>query len=83
MSRAELEGVLRDYLGINQRALAGQGIAGDDTHGHVDDVCRFVGPQTGRCCSEEPNPHDANHRSLAENSERLQGCGGRPGRSST
>jgi len=72
MSRTDLEGVLRDYLGITNMLWLGGGIAGDDTHGHVDDVCRFVGPETVVLC-EEPNPRDANHRPLAENRERLQG----------
>ncbi|HYS21941.1 MAG TPA: agmatine deiminase family protein [Gemmatimonadales bacterium] len=72
MSRGELEGVLRDYLGITNVLWLGRGIAGDDTHGHVDDVCRFVGPNAVVLC-EEPNPRDANHRPLAENRERLQG----------
>ncbi len=50
----------------------GRGIAGDDTHGHVDDVCRFVGPHTVVLCRED-DPKDANHEPLAENRERLQG----------
>ena len=50
----------------------GKGIAGDDTHGHVDDLCRFVGPRTVVLCRED-DPSDANYRPLAENRERLQG----------
>ena len=50
----------------------GQGIAGDDTHGHVDDVCRFVGPKTVVLCQEK-NSGDENYRPLAENRERLEG----------
>ena len=72
LSRAEIEGVLRDYLGITNVLWLGRGIAGDDTHGHVDDVCRFVGPDKVVLC-EEPNPRDPNHQPLAENRERLQG----------
>src|SRR3989442_867881 len=72
LSRAEIEGVLRDYLGITNVLWLGRGIAGDDTHGHVDDVCRFVGPDKVVLC-EEPNSRDANHQPLAENRERLQG----------
>jgi agmatine deiminase len=49
----------------------GRGIAGDDTHGHVDDVCRFVNPTTVVLCCE-PDSADPNHRPLAENRERLQ-----------
>jgi len=72
LSRAGMEQVLRDALGVSQVIWLGQGIAGDDTHGHVDDVCRFVGPRTV-VLGEEKDPRDANHRPLAENRERLQG----------
>jgi agmatine deiminase len=50
----------------------GKGIAGDDTHGHVDDLARFVDPRTIVLC-REPSGNDANHRALEENRERLQG----------
>lgn len=72
LSRTDLEGVLRDALGAINVLWLGKGIAGDDTHGHVDDVCRFVGPRTVVLCRED-NPRDANYRPLAENRERLQG----------
>jgi agmatine deiminase len=49
----------------------GKGIAGDDTHGHVDDLCRFVGPRTVVLCREESSA-DANYQPLEENRERLQ-----------
>ena len=72
LSRTELENVLRDSLGATNVLWLGKGIAGDDTHGHVDDLCRFVGPRTVVLCRED-DPHDANYRPLAENRERLQG----------
>src|SRR2546426_6247589 len=72
LHRAEVEQVLRDYLGATNVLWLGLGIAGDDTHGHVDDLCRFVGPRTVVLCRED-DPHDANYRPLAENRERLQG----------
>src|SRR5437879_1857982 len=50
----------------------GKGIAGDDTHGHVDDVCRFVDARTVVLCSESDS-RDANYRALRENRERLEG----------
>ena len=50
----------------------GKGIAGDDTHGHVDDLCRFVGPRTVVLC-QESDSSEANYRPLQENRERLQG----------
>jgi len=64
--------VLRDYLGATNVLWLGRGIAGDDTHGHVDDVCRFVNPGTVVLCRES-DPRDANYRPLAENRERLEG----------
>lgn len=72
LSRPELEALLRDYLGASNVLWLGHGIAGDDTHGHVDDVCRFVGPRTVVLC-RETDPRDANYRPLAENRERLEG----------
>jgi agmatine deiminase len=72
LHRAEVENVFRDYLGASNVLWLGQGIAGDDTHGHVDDICRFVGPRTVVLCRED-DPHDTNYLPLAENRERLQG----------
>jgi agmatine deiminase len=72
LSRGDLETVLRDQLGVTNVLWLGKGIAGDDTHGHVDDLCRFVDPRTVVLC-RETDPHDANYRALAENRERLEG----------
>jgi agmatine deiminase len=72
LGRAEIEAVLRDQLGATNVLWLGAGIAGDDTHGHVDDLCRFVNPRTVALC-RETDPHDANYRALEENRERLQG----------
>lgn len=71
LGRAALEDVLRTSLGASNVLWLGKGIAGDDTHGHVDDLCRFVGPRTVVLC-QETNPKDANYRPLAENRERLR-----------
>ena len=71
--RADYEEVLRDALGARNVIWLGKGIAGDDTHGHVDDLARFVGPRTIVLC-REPDPGDANHRALEENRERLEGA---------
>ena len=57
-------------LGATNVIWLGRGIAGDDTHGHVDDVCRFVAPGRVVLCQEK-DPSDANHRALAECHERL------------
>ena len=71
LRREDIEAVMRDYLGINNVLWLGRGIAGDDTHGHVDDICRFVGPRTVALC-REPNPQDGNYAALEENRERLE-----------
>jgi len=65
-----LETAFRDHLGIHQTLWLPRGCAGDDTHGHIDDVARFVSPDTILACVE-PNPADPNHLPLAENLERL------------
>ena len=73
MSRKEYEAVFRDFLGAGNVIWLGRGIAGDDTHGHVDDVCRFTGPRTVVLC-READPRDGNYRALEENRERLEGA---------
>jgi agmatine deiminase len=72
LSRAGYETALKENLGVTNVLWLGRGIAGDDTHGHVDDLCRFVGPRRVVLCRES-NPHDANYRPLEENRERLRG----------
>jgi agmatine deiminase len=72
LGREAIEAVFRHVLGVTNILWLGKGIAGDDTHGHIDDICRFVNPRTVVLCHEE-NPHDANYRLLEENYERLQG----------
>lgn len=71
LDREEIEKVFADYLGVTNVIWLGRGIAGDDTHGHVDDLCRFVDPRTVVLCREE-DPKDDNYQPLAENRERLQ-----------
>ena len=68
---ADYESVFRESLGVTNVVWLNRGIAGDDTHGHVDDVCRFVDPATVVLCQER-NSNDANYRVLAENRERLE-----------
>ncbi len=72
LRREDLEVVMRDYLGVTNVLWLGHGIAGDDTHGHVDDLCRFVNPRTV-VLSQEKNPSDINYAPLQENRERLEG----------
>ena len=64
--------VFKKFLGINKIIWLGKGIAGDDTHGHVDDLCRFVNENTVVLCREK-NALEENYRILEENFERLQG----------
>jgi agmatine deiminase len=71
LSREQLEQVFSDYLGIDQVIWLNRGVAGDDTHGHVDDITRFVGTDT-IVTAVEPNKRDANHEPLAENLARLK-----------
>jgi agmatine deiminase len=66
LSRNELEEILCCYLGAGRIIWLKNGIAGDDTDGHVDDVARFVGERTVVCACEE-DPEDGNYLSLREN----------------
>ncbi|HEU4382932.1 MAG TPA: agmatine deiminase family protein [Anaeromyxobacteraceae bacterium] len=70
-SRADYQAVFREALGAGNAIWLDRGIAGDDTHGHVDDLCRFAGPRTVVLC-REPDPRDPNHAVLEENRERLE-----------
>jgi len=74
VSRAKLERALEQYLGAARVVWLGRGIAGDDTHGHVDDIARFVDARTVVAASE-PDPSDENHGPLRENCERLRAAG--------
>ncbi len=71
LTRADLEQVLSDYLGIRHVLWLGRGIAGDDTHGHVDDLARFVTPTTVATVVEEDSA-DLNYEPLQENLCRLR-----------
>jgi agmatine deiminase len=71
IGRAQMERVFGDYLGIEQVLWLNRGIAGDDTHGHVDDIARFVGPNT-IVAAVERNHEDENYLPLQENLDRLK-----------
>jgi len=74
MDRAAIEATLRACLGVRQVIWLGRGIAGDDTHGHVDDLARFVGPRTVAVASESDRS-DANYEPLRENLRILRRTG--------
>ncbi len=71
MKRGNYEKVFSDYLGISNVIWLGNGICGDDTHGHVDDLARFVGPDTV-VTVVEMNSKDRNYRPLQDNLQRLR-----------
>ena len=70
-TKEDYAAVFQEYLGVTNVIWLGDGIEGDDTHGHVDDICRFVNPTTVVACVE-PNRKDANHRRLEHNLDRLK-----------
>jgi agmatine deiminase len=70
-NRDDYAHVFRNYLGATQVLWLRNGIAGDDTHGHVDDLARFVSPSTIVAVVEQ-NPSDVNHAPLQENLVRLK-----------
>jgi agmatine deiminase len=71
LSRTDIEQRLRLLFGVHQVLWLGDGIVGDDTDGHVDDISRFVAADTV-VTVVEPDPADANHAPLAENLARLR-----------
>lgn len=71
LGKAEIERYLDDYLGARQVIWLKDGIEGDDTDGHIDDIARFVNPTTVLCAFQEDSS-DPDHRPLKENYERLQ-----------
>ena len=70
-TKADYEAVFKEYLGITNVIWLGDGIEGDDTHGHIDDLCRFVNEDT-IVTIVETNPTDFNYKPLQDNLKRLQ-----------
>jgi len=79
MSRKDYEKLFADYLNARHVIWLGKGIHGDDTHGHVDDLSRFVSPDTV-VTMVEPNRRDVNHKPLADNLRRLQAASDQNGK---
>ena len=71
LSREQIEATLRESLGVTQVLWLGDGIEGDDTDGHVDDITRFVGPNTVVTVVEE-DEEDPNYEPLELNYKRLR-----------
>jgi agmatine deiminase len=78
-TKRDYEQVFAHFLGVKKVLWLSAGIAGDDTHGHVDDLARFVGPRTVVTVVED-DPADVNYRPLQENLERLKGMTDQDGR---
>ena len=71
MRRADYEALFATELGIRHTIWLGEGCVGDDTHGHVDDIARFVAPGVV-VVAHEKDPADANHRRSLDNLRRLR-----------
>jgi agmatine deiminase len=78
MDRMAYEQMFADYFGVQSVIWLGDGIAGDDTHGHVDDITRFVAPDKV-VTMIEPNAQDENYATLQENLGRLRAARTRDG----
>ena len=70
LGKKEIESVLKNYLGVKNIFWLAKGPKGDDTHGHIDDICRFVNRKT-LVLVREKNPRDENFKPLEENWERI------------
>ena len=79
LSKAQIEQLLRDFLGVTTVGWLGDGIVGDDTDGHVDDITRFVDASTIVTVVED-DPDDENHLPLQDNLERLHAMTDQDGR---
>jgi len=71
LSKSEIEQHLKNYLDVRKVLWLGEGIVGDDTDGHIDDIARFVAPKV-IVCAVEDDPQDANFEFLQDNLKRLQ-----------
>jgi agmatine deiminase len=70
--KSDVDQALKNNLGVTNVLWLGHGVVGDDTHGHIDDICRFV-KRDIVVLIQESNANDINYRPLNENRERLEG----------
>jgi agmatine deiminase len=77
LSRDDYETVFRDWLGVRRTIWLGEGCVGDDTHGHIDDIARFVDERTV-VLAVEADPADENHRRSVDNQRRLEAASSDP-----
>ena len=70
-TKTDYEAIFKEYLGITNTIWVGDGIIGDDTHGHIDDLCRFVDSET-IVTVVESDPKHKNYKALQDNLKRLQ-----------
>ncbi|WP_373518325.1 agmatine/peptidylarginine deiminase, partial [Pricia sp.] len=70
-TKEDYEAIFKEFFGITNTIWLGNGIVGDDTHGHIDDFCRFVNEDTAVTVVES-DTKDKNYAPLQENSKRLQ-----------
>jgi agmatine deiminase len=71
LTKAQYDAAFKQYLGVTNVQWLAAGPVGDDTHGHIDDICRFTDART-LVLIKETNRRDVNYRPLAENWERIQ-----------
>jgi agmatine deiminase len=79
LDRSDLERIFQKFLGVTNVIWLGHGIAGDDTHGHVDDISRFIAPRTV-LTAIEPNRRDPNHAPLKQNFKKLKSAADQDGK---
>lgn len=70
-TKTDYEAIFKEYLGITNTIWVGDGIIGDDTHGHIDDLCRFVDEETILTVVES-DPKHKNYKALQDNLARLE-----------
>jgi agmatine deiminase len=78
LTREDYEEIFGKWLGVRRTLWLGEGCVGDDTHGHIDDIARFVAADTIVLAVEE-DPRDENHERSVDNLRRLELAAGTPG----